>query len=164
MNNIPTSCSGGFNFFLRRDHTACRDSLATGDQRETACAFPDLLEKSWPPLCAGISPLTQQQSSACLPAGLESKHSYQRGSGHQVSCLTCQLPFNNSQDVSYALMGINGYGTCSHSLRKKEAAWTLESMGFCPTMGEDQNCKQREGSWDTGQTEAKHLAGLVHCQ
>lgn len=105
MNNIPTSCSGGFNFFLRRDHTACRDSLATGDQRETACAFPDLLEKSWPPLCAGISPLTQQQSSACLPAGLESKPSYQRGSGHQVSCLTCQLPFNNSQDVSYALDG-----------------------------------------------------------
>ena len=105
MNNIPTSCSGGFNFFLRRDHTACRDSLATGDQRETACAFPDLLEKSWPPLCAGISPLTQQQSSACLPAGLESKHACQRGSGHQVSCLTCQLPVNSSQDVSYALDG-----------------------------------------------------------
>lgn len=40
-----------------------------------------------------------------------------------------------------ALMGINGYGTCYHSLGKKEAACALEGMGFCP-MGEDQNCEQ----------------------
>ena len=165
MNNIPTSCSGGFNFFLRRDHTACRDSLATGDQRETAYVFPDPLGRTWPPLYAGISPLTQQQASACLPAGLESKHSScQRGSGHQVSVLLANSLSTAARMWDMPLMGINGYGTCSHSLWKKEAACALESMGFCPTMGEDQNCKHWEGSWDTGQTEAKHRAGLVHCQ
>lgn len=39
------------------------------------------------------------------------------------------------------LMGINGYGTCYHSLEKKKAACALEVVGACP-MEEDKNREQ----------------------
>lgn len=39
------------------------------------------------------------------------------------------------------LMGINGYGTCYHSLEKVEAACALEVVGD-RTVSEDKNCEK----------------------
>ena len=127
------------------------------------------------PLCRDLS--THPTTIQCLPPSwvreqtlIMSKGVWPPGVVLLANCLSTAARMWNMP-----LMGINGYGTCYHSLRKKEAACALESMGFCPAMGfcptmgfcpigEDQNCKQWEGSWNTGQAEAKPLAGLVHHQ
>lgn len=106
-----------------------------------------------PPFCPVISPLTQQQPSTCLPAGSERKHPARGSSNHVLVAFSSSLSAA-ARLWAMPLMGIRGYGTCYHSLRKDEAACALGNVGVC-TIGKVKNCEQWEGPWSTGQTETQ---------
>lgn len=146
-------------FFLTWDHTACKDSLATGNQRERAWAPGEDLA------FLSVQGSLHSPSNHRVPAS----HLGQRETTTAREiwppgvCFICQFPFRGRQDVNYTLGG-HKWIRCVLSFVREGGGNLCFGSGGGSSNWWGLELWATRGARSVDQTEAKHLARCVHCQ